>query len=116
MARRAGRAARRDARGARRHRPRALLLGGGCGRRDRRGGPPGRASASLTEARPRSVTTDRVPAVLSRRITVRAPRGRRGAAAGLLAGAVVVVVLAGCETKQGNEDLVSGKQMFVAKC
>jgi len=27
-----------------------------------------------------------------------------------------VVALAGCETKQGNEDLVSGKQMFVAKC
>jgi plastocyanin len=59
---------------------------------------------------------DRVPAVPSRRITVRAPRGRRGAAAGLLAGALAVVALAGCETKQGNEDLVSGKQMFVAKC
>ena len=46
--------------------------------------------------------------MLSRKITVRAPRGRRGAAAGLLAGAVAVVALAGCETKQGNEDLVAG--------
>ena len=52
----------------------------------------------------------------SRRITVRAPRGRRGAAAGLLAGAVVVAALAGCDVKQGNEDLVAGKQQFVAKC
>jgi plastocyanin len=59
---------------------------------------------------------DRVPAVPSRRITVRAPRGRRGAAAGLLAGAVVVAALAGCDVKQGNEDLVAGKQQFVAKC
>ena len=52
----------------------------------------------------------------SRKITVRVPRGRRGAAAGLLAGAVVVAALAGCDVKQGNEDLVAGKQMFVAKC
>ncbi len=52
----------------------------------------------------------------SRKITVRAPRGRRGAAAGLLAGAVAVAALAGCDVKRGNEDLVSGKQQFVAKC
>ena len=52
----------------------------------------------------------------SRKITIRAPRGRRGAAAGLLAGAVAVAAFAGCDVKQGNEDLVSGKQQFVAKC
>ena len=52
----------------------------------------------------------------SRKITVRALRGRRGVAAGLLAGAVVVAALAGCDVKRGNEDLVSGKQQFVAKC
>jgi plastocyanin len=54
--------------------------------------------------------------VLSRKITARAPGGRGGAAVGLLGAAVAVVAFAGCETKQGNEDLVSGKQMFVAKC
>jgi plastocyanin len=54
--------------------------------------------------------------VPSRKITVRAPRGRRGVVAGLLAGAVVVAALAGCDVKRGNEDLVSGKQQFVAKC
>jgi plastocyanin len=68
------------------------------------------------DTRRRSVTTDRVPAVPSRKITVRAPRRRRKAAAGLLAGAVAVAALAGCEIKRGNEDLVAGKQQFVAKC
>jgi plastocyanin len=54
--------------------------------------------------------------VLSPKITVRAPRGRRGAAAGLLLGALAVAALAGCDVKRGNEDLVAGKQQFVAKC
>jgi plastocyanin len=54
--------------------------------------------------------------VLSRKITVRPPRGRRGAAAALLAGAAVIAALAGCDVKRGNEDLVVGKQQFVAKC
>jgi len=54
--------------------------------------------------------------VPSRRITVNALRTRRGAAAGLLAGAAAVAALAGCSVKRGNEDLVAGKQQFVAKC
>src|SRR5213076_2306119 len=81
-----------------------------------RRGPARRAAEAVTEARRRSVTTDRVPAVLSRTITVRTPRGRRGAAIGLLGAAVAVAALAGCDVKRGNEDLVAGKQQFVAKC
>jgi plastocyanin len=54
--------------------------------------------------------------VLSPKITVRAPRGRPGAVAGVLAAALAVAALAGCEVKRGNEDLVAGKQQFVSKC
>jgi plastocyanin len=46
---------------------------------------------------------------------VRQPR-RAAAATALVAGAGLLVVLAGCEAKQRHGDLVSGKQMFVAKC
>ena len=54
--------------------------------------------------------------MLSRKITACAPRGRRGVLVGVLGGAVVVAALAGCDVKRGNEDLVAGKQQFVAKC
>ena len=54
--------------------------------------------------------------MLSRKITARAPRGRRGVLVGVLGGAVIVAALAGCDVKRGNEDLVAGKQQFVAKC
>jgi plastocyanin len=46
---------------------------------------------------------------------VRQPR-RAAAASALVAGAALLVVLAGCEAKQRHGDLVAGKQMFVAKC
>jgi plastocyanin len=46
---------------------------------------------------------------------VRQPR-RAAAATALVAGAGLLVVLAGCEAKQRPGDLVAGKQMFVAKC
>jgi mono/diheme cytochrome c family protein len=34
----------------------------------------------------------------------------------LVAGAALVVALAGCEAKEGQHDLVNGKKLFVAKC
>ncbi len=36
--------------------------------------------------------------------------------AGILVAAALLVALAGCEVKQGQPDLVRGKQLFVAKC
>jgi mono/diheme cytochrome c family protein len=41
---------------------------------------------------------------------------RPGRAGGLLAGAAILVALAGCEVKQGRPDLVNGKRLFVQKC
>jgi plastocyanin len=49
----------------------------------------------------------RVPAVPSPRITPRLA---------VVAGALVLLALAGCEVKQRHGDLVAGKQQFVAKC
>jgi len=36
--------------------------------------------------------------------------------AGLVVGAVVLVVLGGCQVKRGQPDLVDGKRLFVSKC
>ena len=46
---------------------------------------------------------------------VRQPR-LAAAASALVAGAALLVVLGGCDAKQRHGDLVTGKQMFVAKC
>lgn len=43
-----------------------------------------------------------------------APRFR--VSGGLLGGAAVLVALAGCQVRQGQPDLINGKQLFVGKC
>lgn len=54
--------------------------------------------------------------MLRPRFTARALRGRRAGVVALAGGTLAVVGLAGCEVKRGNQDLVAGKQAFVAKC